>query len=159
MDVRAGYNNVRIAKGHEWLAAFITKYGLFEPLVMFFSLWNLPATFQHMMDNLFIHQLTDGWLLIYMDDMLIATDDDTTIHINCIRESLQILHDNNLFIKPSKCDFMVCKVEFLGLIIENGTVSIDLIKVKGIIEWPAPQNIRQLCLLRTCSVRARQRNR
>ena len=77
MDVHAGYNNVRIAKEHEWLAASIMKYGLFEPLVMFFGLCNLPATFQHMMDNLFVHQLTDVWLLIYMDDMLIATDDDT----------------------------------------------------------------------------------
>ena len=144
MDVRAGYNNVRITKGHEWLAAFITKYGLFEPLVMFFGLCNSPTTFQHMMDNLFVHQLTNGWLLIYMDDMLIATDDDTVIHINCICESLQILHNNDLFIKPSKCDSMVQKVEFLGFIIKNGTVSMDPIKVKGIVEWPAPQNLQQL---------------
>ena len=84
MDVCAGYNNVRIAAGHEWKAAFITCYGLFEPTVMFFGLCNSPATFQHMMDNLFIHQLVGGWLLIYMDNMLIATDDDTVLYINCI---------------------------------------------------------------------------
>ena len=143
MDVHTGYNNVRITRGHEWLAAFITKYGLFEPLVMFFSLCNSPATFQHMIDNLFVHQLTNGWLLIYMDNMLIATNDNTTIHINCIHESLKVLCDNDLFIKPSKCDFMVRKVKFLGFIIENGTVSMDPIKV-DIVNWPAPQNLRQL---------------
>ena len=36
-----------------------------------------------MMDNLFVHQLVGGWLLIYMDDMLIATDNDTILHIDC----------------------------------------------------------------------------
>ena len=56
---RNRYNNVRITEGHELLAAFITKYGLFEPTVMFFGLCNSPAMFQHMMDNIFIKQL-DG---------------------------------------------------------------------------------------------------
>ena len=111
---------------------------------MFFGLCNLPATFQHMRDNLFIHQLTDGWLLIYMDDMLIATDDDTTIHLKCVHESLQVLHDSDLFIKPSKCDFMVQKVEFLGFITENGTILMDPVKVKGIVDWPISETLRQL---------------
>ena len=84
MDVRWGYNNVRIAKGDEWKAAFVTKYGLFEPTVMFFGLCNSPATFQHMMDNIFIRELNGGWLLIYMDDMLIATKDNVIIHLDCL---------------------------------------------------------------------------
>ena len=84
MDVHWGYNNIRIAKGDEWKAAFVTKYGLFEPTVMFFGLCNSPATFQHMMDNIFIRELNGGWLLIYMDDMLIATKDNVIIHIDCL---------------------------------------------------------------------------
>ena len=53
LDVRAGYNNVRIKEGDEWKAAFITPSGLFELTVMFFGLCNAPATFQNMMNNLF----------------------------------------------------------------------------------------------------------
>src|SRR5882762_4159014 len=53
LDVRWGYNNVRIQEGDEWKAAFITNKGLFEPLVMFFGLTNSPATFQTMMNHLF----------------------------------------------------------------------------------------------------------
>ena len=45
LDVRWGYNNVRIKEGDEWKAAFRTNRGLFEPLVMFFGLTNSPATF------------------------------------------------------------------------------------------------------------------
>ena len=53
MDVRWGFNNVRIKEGDEEKAAFLTPYGLFEPTVMFFGLCNSPATFQAMMNNLF----------------------------------------------------------------------------------------------------------
>ena len=45
-DVRAGYNNIRIKDGDQHKAAFITPFGLYEPMVMFFGLCNAPATFQ-----------------------------------------------------------------------------------------------------------------
>ena len=53
LDVRWGYNNVRIKEGDEWKAAFRTNCGLFEPLIMFFGLCNSPVTFQTMMNELF----------------------------------------------------------------------------------------------------------
>jgi hypothetical protein len=53
LDVFWGYNNVRIHEGDEWKAAFRTNRGLFEPLVMYFSLTNSPATFQTMMNEIF----------------------------------------------------------------------------------------------------------
>ena len=53
MDIRWGYNNIRIKEGDEWKAAFRTNQGLFEPLVMFFGLTNSPATFQTMMNDVF----------------------------------------------------------------------------------------------------------
>jgi len=45
LDIRRGYNNVRIKEGDEWKAAFRTNRGLFEPLVMYFSLCNSLAAF------------------------------------------------------------------------------------------------------------------
>jgi len=53
IDVRWGFNNIRIAEGDEEKAAFITKRGSFEPTVMFFGLTNSPATFQTMMNHIF----------------------------------------------------------------------------------------------------------
>src|SRR6266550_2890567 len=71
LDIRWGYNNVQIKKEDRWKAAFVTNRGLFEPNVMMFGLRNSPATFQAMMDDYF-RDLTDkGWLVIYMDDILI----------------------------------------------------------------------------------------
>ncbi len=51
LDVRWGFNNVRIQEGDEWKADFRTNRGLFEPLVMLFGLTNSPATFQTMMNE------------------------------------------------------------------------------------------------------------
>ena len=90
MDVRLGYNTIRIHEEDEWKAAFKTKYGLFEPLVMFFGLCNSPATFQHMMDNIFIIQTTKGWMIIYMDDMLILAETMEELNERTL-EVLQIL--------------------------------------------------------------------
>ena len=53
LDVWWGFNNVRIKEGDKWKAAFRTNCSLYEPLIMFFSLTNSPATFQTMMDNIF----------------------------------------------------------------------------------------------------------
>ena len=79
-DVRWGYNNVRIKPGDEWKAAFITNQGLFEPRVMFFGLTNSPATFQTMKNAIFAEELLQGWLTIYMDDILVHTEDNLTLH-------------------------------------------------------------------------------
>ncbi len=53
--------------------AFVTNQGLFEPTVMFFGLTNLPATFQTMIDTIFHEQITEGTLMVYMDDIAVHT--------------------------------------------------------------------------------------
>jgi hypothetical protein len=113
MDIRWGYNNVRIHEGDEWKAAFKTKFGLFEPLVMFFGLCNSPATFQNMMDNIFVIELDKGIVIIYMDDILIPADtleelEEVTKIVLCR------LRDNDLYLKPEKCEFARLRIEYLG---------------------------------------------
>ena len=53
LDLKNGYNLIRIASGDEWKTAFRTKKGLFEYTVMPFGLMNAPASFQEMMDTIF----------------------------------------------------------------------------------------------------------
>src|SRR6266700_6028347 len=79
LDIRWGYNNVRIKTGDEWKAAFKMNNGLYEPTVMFFSLCNSPATFQAMMDSIFKDEVHKGWIIIYMDDLLIFSKTKKTL--------------------------------------------------------------------------------
>ncbi len=77
LDVCWGYNNVCIREGNEHKAAFKTKYGLFEPTVMYFGLTNLPTTFQTMMNYIYRevilrHESRGTTIHVYMDDIGIA---------------------------------------------------------------------------------------
>ena len=74
MDVRWGFNNIRIKEGDEWKAAFLTNRGMFEPLVMFFGLTNSPATFQTMMNEILRTEINSGKVVVYMDDILVFTE-------------------------------------------------------------------------------------
>ena len=142
-DVRWGYNNVRMAEGDEWKAAFRTNRGLFEPLVMFFGLTNSPATFQTMMNSLFKHLIDRGVVVIYIDDIMIFTK---TIeeHRSVVKEVLQILRDKHLYLRHDKCDFEVQETEFLGLVIAQDQVKMDHKKVAAIKDWPTPTSKKQL---------------
>ncbi|MGA7507230.1 MAG: reverse transcriptase family protein, partial [Erwinia billingiae] len=143
-DIRWGYNNVRIKEGDRWKAAFKTNRGLFEPTVMFFGLTNSPATFQTMMDAIFREEIATGDVIIYMDDILIATRGSLDYHRNRVAHVLRKLRDNDLYLKPEKCRFHQREVEYLGVIVGKGHVKMDPIKVQGIADWPTPTNHTEL---------------
>ena len=70
LNVRWGFNNIQMKEGDEWKAAFRTNRGLYEPLVMFFGLTDSPATFQTMMDGISEDLISEGVLVVYLDDIL-----------------------------------------------------------------------------------------
>lgn len=143
MDIHWGYNNIRLAEGDEQKAAFITNRGLFEPLVMFFGLTNSPATFQMMMNSIFRNLILEGKVIVYLDNILIFTN-DLDDHRRITRQVLEILREHNLTCKPEKCEFKKSEVEYLGHIISHNSVRIDPAKVAGITDWPTPKNKREL---------------
>lgn len=90
LDIRRGYNNIRIKEGDKWKATFKTNRGLFEPTVMFFGLTNLPATFQAFMNTILKDLVDKGHVIVYLDDMLIFMT-DLKEHKKLVRCVLQIL--------------------------------------------------------------------
>ena len=115
--------------------------GLFEPRVMFFGLTNSPATFQTMMNAPFEEELWEGWLTIYMDDILIHMNDSLEDHRTKVHLILDKLAKHDLYLKPEKCLFEKEEVEFLGVVLKGGTVQMDPTKVKGVADWPPPRNL------------------
>ena len=120
-DVQSGYNNIRIREGDQWKAAFITLKGLFKHTIMFFRLSNSSATFQRFMNDFFKDMIAEGWLIVYMDDMLITASDKQT-NIKCTKRVLQRMKELNLHLKLKKCKFGVSEVDFLGLILWPGKI-------------------------------------
>ena len=142
-DVRWGYNNIRIRAGDEWKAAFKTPFGLFEPRVMFFGLCNSPATFQSFMNMAFKDLIDSGNVVVYMDDILIFTETLDQLR-DLTHKVLQTIEKYDLFLKPEKCFFAQTSIEYLGLVITEGRVSMDPAKVTGITNWPQPRTLKQL---------------
>ena len=137
LDVQWGYNNIRIQEGDEWKAAFKTNRGLFEPMVVFFGMCNSPANFQSMMDLIFIKEIEEGVTIVYMDNILISATTPELLE-KYTKQILQKLKDHNLFLKAKKCEFGKTKLEYLGLIMEEGKLSMDPVKVTGFANWPVP---------------------
>ena len=79
LDIRWGYNNIRIREGNEYKAAFKTSLGLFKLTVMTFSLCNAPATFQTFMNLIFEPLIDGGHVVVYLNDILIFTEDTTSL--------------------------------------------------------------------------------
>jgi len=139
LDVRWGFNNVRIKPGDKWKAALQTNRGLFEPLVMFFGMTNSLAIFQTMMNDIFRNLIAEGIVMVYLDDILIFTKTEEE-HAQVVRRVLQVLKENKLFLCPEKCEFYKQWIEYLGLVISENEVSMDLVKVAGVREWPTLEN-------------------
>jgi hypothetical protein len=137
LDVRWGYNNIHIREGDEWKTAFKTPRGLYESLVMTFGLCNAPVTFQTFMDTQLADAIATGHVVVYLDDILIfattLAELERYTHI-----VLQPLADLDLFLRPAKCSFNQTSVEYLGLIISEGELHMDPVKLKAIQEWPRP---------------------
>ena len=142
-DVCWGYNNVRIKDGHQWKTAFVTHKGLFEPTIMFFGLTNSPATFQRFMNDSFHNMIAEGWLVIYMDDLLIYSP-DATLHEERTKHVLQCMAELDLHLKLEKCKFATDEVEYLGMIVKPGQLAVDPIKLNGIASWPIPTKVRDV---------------
>jgi len=111
---------------------------------MFFGLTNSPATFQTMMDTIFREEIASGNVVIYMDDILITTKGSLDQHCHQVAQILQKLHNNDLYLRPEKCQFHQNEVDYLGVIVGKGHVKMDPIKVQGIADWPTPTNLREL---------------
>ncbi len=149
LDVRWGYNNIHIHKGDEKKAAFKTRYGLFEPTVMYFGLTNSPATFQTMMnyiyrDTILKHEPLGTTIRVYMDDIGIATRTTLADHKRAVHDVLKVARLHDLYFKPEKCLFHSPSMDYLGVILEKGVTRMDPAKITGVDTWPVPKTVTEV---------------
>jgi hypothetical protein len=107
-----------------------------------FGLTNAPATFQSLM-NTVLAQFLRKFALVFFDDILIYSKSlsDHIIHLEAV---LEVLRQNQLYAKLSKCTFGQDKIEYLGHVISSEGVATDPSKIEIIKQWPSPSNPTQL---------------
>ena len=144
IDLRAGYQQIRIHEEDISKTAFRTRYGHYEFLVMPFGLTNAPATFQALMNDIF-RPLLDKCVIVYIDDILLFSK-GIPEHLNQMKEILDILRKHQLYAKLSKCDFLKKEVSYLGHVVSEKRIHVDPEKIKSIQEWSSPKTVIKLRL-------------
>jgi hypothetical protein len=151
IDVWWGFNNIWIREGDEWKATFITNWGLFKLLVMYFGMCNALASFQRMMDMCFQELLMSRCVFIYVDDVLITGEDLEELRF-WMHKVLMVMRANHLLCKPVKCQFKQRTVQYLRTIIGHSQTAINHKKAATIAEWPVPEMLKQVqSFLGTCN--------
>jgi len=138
MDLRWGFNNIRIKEGEEWKRAFTMHMGSFKLTVMFFGMTNSPAMFQTMMNEILRDLINEGKVAVFVDNVLVGTETKEG-HNKIMKEILRRLKENDLNIKPEKCIWKVKKIEFLKVIIGPNRIEMKKKKVDRVLSWLKPK--------------------
>ncbi|GJP69722.1 hypothetical protein CLOP_g722 [Closterium sp. NIES-67] len=142
LDLRSGYWQIRKADNSIHKTAFRTRYGSYEYLVMPFGLTNAPATFQAEMNHI-LRPLLDECVVVYLDDILIYSR-DMKQHVEHLRRVFEILRRERFYVKLSKREFALEKVQFLGHMVSAQGVHVDPKKIEAVRTWKTPKNVKEL---------------
>ena len=141
-DLTKGYWQIPLEESTIEKSAFITSKGLYEFLVMPFGMKTAPATFQRMMSDVVLKDLT--FADAYIDDVEIDTSSSFSQHLNEIQQVLQRLRDNNLHARPSKCKVAMPMVDFVGHRVGGDRIEPRRALVKAIERFPRPETKKQV---------------
>jgi RNase H-like domain found in reverse transcriptase/Reverse transcriptase (RNA-dependent DNA polymerase)/Integrase zinc binding domain/Integrase core domain/Retroviral aspartyl protease len=151
IDLLDGFYQIRMKEEDIEKTAFTTPYGNYEFKVMPMGLCGAPSTFQFLMDACF-HDPADlqgvavafsNFIACYLDDVCIFSSSKEE-HLQHIRAVLTRLRDFKLYAKPTKCQWLVQTIEFLGHVFSSKGISVHPDKCAALQKWPTPTNVSEV---------------
>ena len=140
MDAFSGYNQIKMKEEDQEKTSFVTSQGLFCYKVMSFGLKNARATYQRLMNKMFVHQLGRN-VQVYVDNMLVKSVREND-HLNDLQETFNTLRSYNMKLNPSKCMFGVTAGKFLGFMVSQRSIEVNPEKVRAILELEPPRTVK-----------------
>jgi transposase InsO family protein len=143
LDLRSGFYQIPLRKGDEPLTAFATVDGLFEYKVVPMGLCNAPATFMRFMNEAFGDMIREGFVVVFMDDIVIHSRNKEE-HEKHLHRVFKRLAELRLHVKMSKCKLFGTEIGFLGHYISAKSMRMAPHTQLKIREWPAPKSKHQV---------------
>ena len=142
LDFDCGYFQLRMNENSRKYTAFSCEFGFFEWAAMPMGLKNAGASFQREMDEL-LKEYSGKFCDVYLDDIIIYSK-SVEEHQNHLRIVFEKIRNASLKIKLKKCKFFETKIEYLGYVIENGTIRPSPTKTESLFKFEKPKTIKRV---------------
>jgi hypothetical protein len=143
MDVLKGFHQIPIDPDSRQFLRIICHLGIYEYLRMPFGIKNAPSHFQRMMDSIFGSYIRQNWMMIYIDDIIIYSDDWET-HKEKLTLVLGRAASAGLKMSMKKCNFGYGEIEALGRIVSGLILAVNQNKVAAVLKKDMPQNRKEI---------------
>src|SRR6187397_3431181 len=107
-----------------------------------FGLKNAPATFQRMINTIFINKIGRN-MEAYIDDMIVKSKQQAD-HLADLRETFTILRRHKVMLNPKKCVFGVDSRKFLGFLIDQRGIEANREKIQAVIDMKSPRSVKEV---------------
>ncbi|GKC69606.1 putative reverse transcriptase domain-containing protein [Tanacetum coccineum] len=138
IDLHLGYHQLRVRQEDIPKTAFRTCYGHVEFTVMPFGLTNIPVIFMDLMNRVCKSYL-DKFVIMFIDDILIYSKSKKE-HEVYLKTILDLLNEEKLYAKFSKCEFWLKEVQFQGHVVNRDGIHMDPSKVESVKNWKTPES-------------------
>ena len=143
LDLLSGFWQVEVAPEDRDVTAFsVAGLGLYRFVTMPFGLTNAPATFERLMERI-LRGLQWSIAVLYLDDVVVFAN-TVQDHFDRLGQVLARFREAGLKLKPSKCQLLRHRVDFLGHVVSKDGVEVDPKKVDKVVNWPPPKTLTNL---------------
>ncbi|GFS49854.1 enzymatic polyprotein, partial [Trichonephila inaurata madagascariensis] len=143
LDLRNGFFHVDVDEDCRKYTSFIVPDGQFEFNKVPFGLSTSPGVFQRYVSSIFRDLTRKGIVISYLDDLVIPAKDEKE-GLEKLKIVFEVAKKYGLEIKFKKCQFLKKTIEFLGHVVENGTIKPSTAKTQAVQKFPEPTTIKQV---------------
>ena len=143
IDLNKAYHQIPLSEESKPKTAFIIPgRGLYQYRRMLFGLTGAPGTFQRLVDQVITSDMRP-YVFAYLDDVIVVTENFQD-HLYWLEKTINRLTEARLTLSPDNCHFCRSEFKYLGFKINQDGLVVDDDKVRPILDYPPPRNLRQL---------------
>lgn len=143
LDLNSAYNQIPLAEESKPYTSFVVPWAQYEFNYLPFGLASGSMVLTSLIDRIF-GDIKFNYIYNFFDDLCVYSDSTFEDHLQKVGLVIQRLRDAGLTVNPQKITVAANKIQFLGHVFSNHTISIHPDRTKPIDEYPTPKNVKQL---------------